>query len=216
MSRRLTIALAGLGAAMILLVIGYLVLIALDGAPLEASRNVSQAMRPTILVGDRFTWQRLVDGPDGHVKRADVVIHAWPPDPSKRFIKRVVGMPGDTLSMVRGVLHVNGQPLREPYAWLEDPAVDPVSADFAWQEQFLVRSAAMDTARYVASRDNWGPLALPPRMYFVLGDNRDNSLDSRYWGFVPSEQVLGEVRRVYFSTDSTGRIRWRRLGRRVN
>jgi hypothetical protein len=90
-----------------------------------------------------------------------------------------------------------------------------VSDDFVWQRSYVLRSVVSDTTRYVASRDNWGPLVVPPRMFFLLGDNRDNSLDSRYWGFLPSDHLIGEARRIYFSRDAAGRVRWDRLGRRA-
>jgi len=130
-------------------------------------------------------------------------------------VKRIVGLPGDTLAMVNGRLRVNGKTVAEPYAWHEDSTVDPASDEFNWQRAHLVDPAARDSAHYSPSRNTWGPILVPPGMYFVLGDNRDNSLDSRYWGFLPAQDILGEARRVYFSKDSTGHIRWSRLGRRV-
>jgi len=115
---------------------------------------------------------------------------------------------------MNGTLHRNGKRVDEPYAWREEPSVDPVTDDFRWQRQYVVGSAARDTTAYVASRNTWGPIAVPPRQYFVLGDNRDNSLDSRYFGWVSSGEIVGTVRRVYFSRDSLGHVRWSRLSAR--
>jgi len=212
---RLTVGLAVLAAALLAIGLAYLGFIGIDAAPVSAFRNVSDAMRPTLLAGDRFTVRQNRPESSELPWRGELVAHVWPPDRSKQFIKRIVGLPGDTLEMIEGRLQVNHRPVNEPYAWHADSTVDPVVDDFQWQRKYLVEPAARDTARYTASRNNWGPLLVPARMYFVLGDNRDNSLDSRYWGFLPRTDILGEVRRVYFSEDSAGRIRWSRLGHRV-
>lgn len=193
------------------------------GADGLASKNVSGAMEPTLLRGDYFTARRL---PAGRAAlRGEVVVHEYPPDPSKRFVKRVVGLPGDTLAMRRGTLVVNGRPVAEAYAWHADaaerarPTLAVATDDFLWQRDYLVvprRTSGPAAAAYQPSRDDWGPLVVPPDSYFVLGDNRDQSLDSRYWGFVARARVVAEVRRVYFSRDpSSGRIRWSRFGRRL-
>lgn len=215
MSHRLTLVIAALGGAFVLAIAGYIIFIAIDAAPGDAFFNPTKAMEPTLLVGDRFTV-RNIDGARGTaIRRGELVMHAWPVDRSKRFVKRIVGLPDDTLEMVGGRLRVNGKEVPEPYAWHEESTVDPASDEFHWQRAHLAGPAAQDSARYSPSRNNWGPILVPPRMYFVLGDNRDNSLDSRYWGFLPGEDILGEARRVYFSRDSTGHIRWSRFGRRV-
>ena len=206
-----------IGALIVLPLVIYAGFIFIDTGDGFYSKNVSGGMAPTILNGDFLTSRRLAPTPNGEpaVQRGDVVIHAWPPEPTRQYIKRVVGLPGDTLSMVDGQLTVNHRVLPEAYAHRDEPSADPVSDDFAWQRQFVVGPAAADTSKYVASRNNWGPLRVPRGAYFVLGDNRDNSLDSRYWGFVSRTQLQSRVRRVYFSRDSTGRIRWSRLGKRL-
>ncbi len=117
--------------------------------------------------------------------------------------------------MTDGRLWVNGRQLDEPYAWHAEPTRDPVVDEFRWQRRFLVGPGALDTAGYTPSRNNWGPLVVPVHNVFVLGDNRDNSLDSRYVGFVPESDVAARVDRIYFSRDpGTAAIRWRRFGRR--
>ena len=132
--------------------------------------NVSAAMEPTIRANETVVVTPF-HGPDsvGNLERGTLV-YAFPSDTTKQFIKRVVGVPGDTLAMAQGVLHLNGHPLQERYAH---------------------RSQA-DTA-VNATRNNWGPLVVPPDSFFVLGDNRDHSSDSRYWGFVPARLVLGRI-----------------------
>jgi len=210
--RRLTIVLTSLSALIIAAVVGYWIFIVADADESKRYKNVSHAMDSTLLDGEVFTLQQ-VDASRGQLGRGTVVTHRWPEDRRKQFIKRIVGVPGDTLSMVNGVLHVNHRTVREPYAWHSDPTIDPVTEDFRWQRHYLV--ASVDTAHYTASRNNWGPIVVPMGDYFVLGDNRDNSLDSRWWGFLPSGDVTGIVRRVFTSSDSLGRVRWGRLGHLV-
>jgi signal peptidase I len=156
-------------------------------------------------------------------QRGDVVVFKWPSDPTKNFVKRLVGMPGDTLAMSNGLLVRNGSEVREEYVKHTEPGVDPTAEDFRWQSKHLVKTAEASIA-YHPSRNNWGPIVVPDQHYFVLGDNRDNSLDSRYWGFVPDSMVRGQPFLVYYSyaPDSLQplswltRIRWKRLGDRIH
>jgi signal peptidase I len=155
--------------------------------------------------------------------RGDVIVFEWPKDRTKNFVKRLVGLAGDTLAMRDGILIRNGVALAEPYVTHSDPETDPVWEEFRWQGDFLVRTAGAAVA-YHPSRNNWGPLIVPQEHYFVLGDNRDNSLDSRYWGFVPDSLLRGRPEVVYFSfaADSSDdfawltHVRWTRLGERVH
>jgi signal peptidase I len=132
-------------------------------------------------------------------------------------------MPGDTLQMIAGMLVRNGVPLKERYVEHTEPDMDPIFDDFRWQRKYLVGSAS-SAPQYIPSRNNWGPLLVPEGMYFVLGDNRDNSLDSRYWGFVADSLVKGRPFVVYYSysPDSVDtfawltHIRWTRLGERIH
>jgi signal peptidase I len=199
----------------------------------EAFKIPSGSMEGTLLVGDFLLVNKLVYGaevPFTHVRlpavrtphRGDVVVFQWPEDPSKNFVKRLVGLPGDTLAMRDGKLIRNSVPLREAYVRHTEPGVDPSGEDFRWQRDHLVRTAEASES-YHPSRDNWGPIVVPPLEYFMLGDNRDNSLDSRYWGFVPDSLIRGQPLIIYYSYQPDAgtsaawltRIRWHRLGARV-
>jgi signal peptidase I len=199
----------------------------------EAFKIPSGSMEGTLLVGDFLLVNKLVYGaevpftgkrlPAVHQPRdGDVVVFQWPTDPTKNFVKRLVGVPGDTLAMQDGELIRNGNRVRERYVRHTEPGVDPAGEEFRWQRDHLVRTAEASVG-YHPSRNNWGPLVVPPRHYFMLGDNRDNSLDSRYWGFVPDSLIRGQPLIVYYSyqPDSGARtawltaIRWSRLGARV-
>ena len=200
----------------------------------EAFKIPSGSMERTLLVGDFLLVNKLVYGAEvpftglhlpavRRPQRGDVVVFQWPEDPTKNFVKRLVGVPGDTLSMENGTLLVNGLPRAERYVTHTDPDADPAGDDFRWQSNHLVKTAEARSG-YHPSRNNWGPLIVPDRSYFVLGDNRDNSLDSRYWGFVPDSLVRGQPMFVYYSyaPDAADRmawltrIRWPRIGERIH
>lgn len=215
----------------------------------EAYKIPSGSMERTLLVGDFLLVNKLVYGAEIPFSRArlpalrtpqrgDVVVFEFPLDPSQNFVKRLVGLPGDTLAMRDGALLRNGVALTESYVVRTEPDVDPLNEEFRWQRSYLVNTAvaaAPQTATdelsgdgslaiggYRPSRNNWGPLVVPPGHLFMLGDNRDNSRDSRYWGFVPDSLVRGTPLIVYYSfrPDSgaapwlTG-IRWSRVGKVV-
>jgi signal peptidase I len=198
----------------------------------EAFKIPSGSMERTLLVGDYLLVNKLAYGaevpftgsrlpPLSPMQRGDVVVFQWPEDPNKNFVKRVVALAGDTVAMRRGQLWLNGRLLDERYAQHTDLTADPSGDEFRWQRGYLATPPMAEP--YRPSRNTWGPLVVPGRHVFVLGDNRDNSLDSRYWGFVPDSMVRGRPLFVYFSyaPDSlaTGpwlsRIRWARLGERI-
>jgi len=206
----------------------------------EAYKIPSGSMERTLLVGDFLLvnkWRYGAEVPYLHRRlpavRApqlgDILVFQWPTDPSKNFVKRLVGRPGDTLAMQSGSLRRNGVLLRESYVSHTEPDVDPMTDAFRWQRGYLTNTAAAADVSvgmppiYRPSRDNWGPIVVPPAHFFVLGDNRDNSLDSRYWGFVPDSLLRGTPWIVYYSftPDSLARvpwltrIRWGRLGASV-
>jgi signal peptidase I len=196
----------------------------------EAFKIPSGSMEHTLLVGDFLMVNKLAYGAEVPVahsrfpsnrepKLGDVIVFKWPVDSTKYLVKRVVGTPGDTIGMRGGVLVRNGSAVREPYVERTDAAEDPSSSDFQWQRPYLVRGA-IEAGSYLPSRDNWGPLIVPKGMFFALGDNRDDSSDSRYWGFVPEAAIRGSPLFVYFSIDPSppsgsawaARVRWSRLG----
>jgi signal peptidase I len=198
----------------------------------EAFKIPSGSMEGTLLVGDFLLVNKLVYGAEVPFtgkrlpairapKNGDVIVFQWPEDPTKNFVKRLVGVPGDTVGMQKGVLVRNGEKLDEGYIRHLDPNYDPVGQEFEWQRSFLVQSKK--GRAYHPSRNNWGPIVVPAHHFFVLGDNRDNSLDSRYWGFVPDSLVRGSPLFVYYSYvpdsaqsfDWLRHVRWKRLFSRV-
>ncbi len=204
----------------------------------EAYKIPSGSMERTLLVGDFLLVNKLMYGATipfvgrrlpaiRSPQRGDVIVFDWPSDPSKNFVKRLIGLPGDTLSMRDGTLARNGVAQQEQYVVHTEPNVDPVNDDFRWQKGYVVNTAVaanLETGSpYRPSRNNWGPLVVPSGHLFVLGDNRDNSLDSRYWGFVPDSLLRGTPFVVYYSftPDSTRalpwltQIRWSRFGNLV-
>jgi signal peptidase I len=222
--------------------VAFVLFLGLRAFFVEAYKIPSGSMEQTLLVGDFLLVNKLVYGAEipftnrrlprlESPERGEVVVFQWPEDPSKNFVKRLVGLPLDTLMMRDGLLYVNGHPQSEQYVKHTEPGVDPTFEEFRWQRDYVVRSAVAAPPAFLGSRNpgdhpsrnNWGPLIVPPGSYFVLGDNRDNSLDSRYWGFVPDSLLRGRPMIVYYSyaPDSSDRfdwvraIRWSRLGARV-
>ena len=153
----------------------------------EASVVPTASMEGTILVGDHLFMDKLLYGPEiplvhwrlpalRSIHRGDIIVFRYPKDPSETFLKRVTAMGGDRLEIRDGVLYVNSQPVREPYAVHHAPVHSP--------------------------EESWGPAIVPEGKLFVMGDNRDNSSDSRDWGFVPVSNVIGEPLFVYWSYDA--------------
>jgi signal peptidase I len=196
----------------------------------EAFQIPSGSMENTLLAGDflfvnKAVYGAPIPGTDARLpgfdspRRGAVIVFAYPKNPELNYVKRVIGVAGDTVEMRVGLVLVNGAPLVEPYVQRVDPGRDVYDPEFNWQREYLV--GGPDAARnYRPSRDTWGPLVVPPGKFFVLGDNRDNSADSRYWGFVEAKAVKGRPLVVYFSYDREAPdalpwltdIRWHRLG----
>jgi signal peptidase I len=206
---------------------------------IEAYRIPSSSMVPTLLVGDWLFVNKLVYGPHvplvdvslpgyGEPKRGDVVVFESPPqvdqpnDPTPTLVKRLWGMPGDTLYMRQGVLHINGQPYPQGPAYAANEVLpDYTDPLFEWQVSREITGSRFGPPPSPPSHDNWGPLVVPPRSYFMMGDNRYNSKDSRYWGFVPRANIRGRPLFVYYSYDTEAgldyfraitEIRWHRIG----
>jgi signal peptidase I len=197
----------------------------------EAFQIPTASMENTLLVGDFLLVNKMVygaeiPGTEMHLPaldaptRGDVVVFEPPPRagqaPRTNYVKRIVGAPGDTLEMNGGRLYVNGSRIDEPYVKNGRRASDVRSAAFTWQQAYLVSGQGR---AYHPTRDNWGPIYIPADSFFVMGDNRANSEDSRYWGFVPQNAIKGRPMIVYYSYDRRHpapmpwltEIRWDRL-----
>lgn len=208
---------------------------------MEAYRIPSPSMVPTLLVGDWLFVNKFVYGahipftssslPAVHEpRRHDVVVFISPyqadeaargADPEPTLVKRLIGLPGDTLYMRTGVLYINGEKQIEPFTRIDPHASDGIDTLFNWQTKAALTQSRFGPAPTQPTHDNWGPLVVPPGHLFMMGDNRYDSKDSRYWGFVPRANVRGEPMFVYYSYngDDSDRplpaitdIRWGRLG----
>ena len=210
---------------------------------IEAFRIPSGSMIPTLLVGDWLFVNKLAYGP--HIPgtamnlpgyddpaRGDVLVFKSPPqvdqpaDPTPTLVKRCVAIAGDTILMKNGILRVNGVEQRQGFAASQNMKGDgSVSYDlFSWQKKFEVHGSRFGEPAAVPTLDNWGPLIVPSEHLFMLGDNRYDSKDGRYWGFVPRNNVRGRPVFVYYSyrADESDRplpfltdIRWARIGTRI-
>jgi signal peptidase I len=209
----------------------------------EAFRIPSGSMIPALLIGDWLFVNKLRYGPHipfsrinlpgyAEPKRGEVIVFVSPPqidqpeDPTPTLVKRLIGMPGDTIMMRDGLVLVNGVPQRQGYAATMNPKGDPneTSPLFEWQRRYELKGTRFGAPPPVLTHDNWGPLLIPERRYLMLGDNRYNSKDSRYWGLVPRENVRGRPLFIYYSwnADDSDRplpfltdIRWSRIGHMV-
>ena len=208
----------------------------------EAFRIPSGSMEPTLLVGDWLFVNKLRFGPHipftdrslpgyARPKRGDVTVFISPPqdmsirispdDVTPTLVKRIVGIAGDTLLMRHGELSVNGAAVRSNNAFvLPDAVADEPQSIFAWQHQIEVRDSRFGPPITTPSLHEWGPLVVPAGTFFMMGDNRDNSVDSRYYGPVPRANLRGTPMFVYYSYDpesgldyfrAVTSIRWRRL-----
>jgi signal peptidase I len=201
----------------------------------EAFKIPSGSMENTLQIGDFLLVNKLVYGaevPFTHKRlprlrdpqRGDVIVFEYPGDVTKYFVKRLEGVPGDTVEMREGTLIRNSRIVSERYVEHTEPDIDPQQEEFRWQRDYLVKSASAAAVAYRPSRNNWGPLVVPEGNYLALGDNRDNSYDSRYWGWVADSLIKGQPFVIYYSyaPDSSEhslawltRIRWTRLGERI-
>jgi signal peptidase I len=210
----------------------------------EAYRIPSGSMIPTLLVGDWLFVNKAIYG--AHIpfsratlpafrdpRRNDVVVFVSPyqadeeaigHDPTPTLVKRLVGTAGDTLHMRKGILYVNGIAQRQGFgssATIDAAMANSVDPLFDWQKRVALKSSRFGAAPAQPTHDEWGPFVVPPNRLFMMGDSRYNSKDSRYWGFVPRENVRGKPLFVYYSynADDSDRplpmltdIRWSRIG----
>ena len=177
----------------------------------QAFKIPSGSMKPTLQIGDHILVNKFIFGikfrvpftalnytliPIGQPQRQDVIVFIYPVDTQKDFIKRVIGLPGDTVQIINKKVYLNQQPLSDPHGVHSDQHVIP------YLEQ---------------PRDNLGPLQVPPGKLFVMGDNRDESYDSRYWGFVDQKAIIGKAFIIYWSWDRLNfGVRWNRLGKLIH
>jgi signal peptidase I len=170
---------------------------------IQAYKIPSGSMKPTLLIGDHILVSKFNYGvklplirstviPVGAPKRGDIVVFIYPEDRSKDFIKRLIGVPGDTVEVRNKSILLNGLPWNDTHGVHVDSLIIPGS---------------------VQPRDNFGPVTVPEGSIFVMGDNRDESYDSRFWGFVPMKDVLGKALIIYWSWNQEDHgVRWNRLG----
>ena len=210
------------------ILIAFVLWVLIRAMLIQAFRIPSSSMEDTFLVGDFLFVNKAVYGAvipiTGHRLPAirqprsnDLIVFDSPETPGLHVVKRVVGVAGDTLSMVENKLWRNGTPLDEPRVVLANDNVDPADPRMRiWQLSHLIQR---DPDLYRPTLKNWGPLVVSTDSVFVLGDNRDNSYDSRYWGFLARDRVAGQPLFIYYSFDrASGRwlspitaIRWSRL-----
>jgi signal peptidase I len=191
------------------------VLLALFGTTfiVQAFKIPSQSMEPTLLVGDYLLVNKFVfEGrgswyekflPYRPVRRGDIIVFKFPYDDHSHYVKRVIGLPGDRLRIINQRVYINGQPLEEPYVVHNPFAADPLVDDFPPASRYLLDSGLRRewVARLFDYVDR-SSLVVPPNRYFVMGDNRDNSRDSRYWGFVNRDAIVGRPILIYWSVDA--------------
>jgi signal peptidase I len=223
------------------ILVALLVFLVLRAFFVEAYRIPSGSMIPSLLVGDWLFVNKLVFGPHipftnsslpgyAEPKRNDIVVFVspfqqdHPEDRTPTLVKRLVGEPGDTLYMRKGLLYVNGIAQRQGFGVL--PPADPGAGSqtswlFDWQKPIGLKSSRFGAAPSTPTLDDWGPFIVPARHFFMMGDNRYNSEDSRYWGFAPRENIRGRPLFIYYSynADDSDRplpfitdIRWSRIG----
>ncbi len=159
----------------------------------QAYKIPAGSMEPTLLIGDHILVDRQMSARNPN--RGDLVIFEYPEDPSKDFVKRVVAVGGDNVAIKDKELYVNNKPVKESYSVHKEFDVIPANQN---------------------PRDNFGPVTVPVGSYFMMGDNRDRSYDSRFWGFVEKAKIKGIVRNIYWSWDrNKNSVRWNRIGTKV-
>jgi len=168
------------------------------------------SMEDTLLIGDHLLVDKLSYAPSGPVskhllpytepKRGDIIVFRYPVDISQTFVKRCMGVPGDHIKLMNKEVYLNGKKLVEPYVYHKTDYIDSYRDNFPSEPNLNVVPRALDMLQnHVVN----GEVVVPPHSYFAMGDNRDSSLDSRYWGFVPRENIIGKPLIIYWSYDAT-------------
>ncbi len=166
----------------------------------QAFKIPTGSMQPNLLIGDHLLVNKVIYSPSAlpledrilakkPIERGHVVVFKFPEDPTRDFIKRVIGLPGETVEIRDKTVYINGQALVEPYAHFEEPPLRHDDPEYGLRNE--------------GARDNWGPEVVPAGQLFVMGDNRDNSRDSRFWRFLPRDQVKGRALLVYWSYNAS-------------
>lgn len=173
---------------------------------IQAFKIPSGSMIPTLVIGDHILVNKFIYGtkiPFSETmvleftkpEKGNIIVFKYPEDPTRDFIKRVVAVEGDVVESKNKTIYVNGKQASEPYAQHTDNSIRPMG---------------------IEPRDNFGPLIVPKNKYFVMGDNRDQSYDSRYWGYVDRKDIKGKALILYWSWDSKNNwVRFARIGRLV-
>jgi len=189
------------------IIIAILIAVFIRTFVIQAFKIPSRSMVPTLLVGDHLLVNKFIYGvkipyfrktiiPFTDPQRGDIIVFIYPNDRSKDFIKRVIGLSGETIEIKNKKIFINGQEYADSYGIYSDNVVYP---------------------RTMQPRDNYGPVTVPPKSLFVMGDNRDESADSRFWGFVDLKDVEGKAIIIYWSWDRDDQnLRWKRLGKLLN
>jgi signal peptidase I len=167
------------------------------------------SMEGTMLVGDHLFVDRLCYAPSGSlskhllpyqdVKRGDIIVFKYPLDIKQNYVKRVIGVPGDRIHLVDKVLYLNGKRVEEPYKVLIPGHRSSYVENFPQRPDIMIYDRGVEMLR---SNVVNGDVVVPPGHYFAMGDNRDNSEDSRFWGFVPRENIIGKPVVVWWSYDA--------------
>jgi signal peptidase I len=164
----------------------------------QAFKIPTGSMEENLLIGDHLLVNKFIFGPTATrlervllpiagIERGEVIVFKYPEEPDRDFIKRVIGLPGEKVELREKKVYINDKPLDEPYVhFLQPPGQN---SEFHEVTSFDVR-------------ERYGPVTVPPNHYFVMGDNRDNSQDSRYWGFLPRELVKGKALIIYWSYEA--------------
>ena len=168
------------------------------------------SMEDTLLIGDHLLVDKLAYAPPGPitkyllpytpVKRGDIIVFRYPVDINQTFVKRCIGVPGDRIRLVNKELVLNGKQVYEPYVYHKTEYIDSYRDNFPSEPNAHLLGSAPDM---LMNHVQNGDVVVPPGDYFAMGDNRDSSLDSRYWGFVPRENIIGKPLVIYWSYDAS-------------
>jgi signal peptidase I len=167
------------------------------------------SMEDTLLIGDHLLVDKLAYAPAGalskhllpytDVKRGDIIVFRYPVDIRQTFVKRVIGVPHDRIKLVNKQVYLNGKPLSEPYKYHKTEYIDSYRDNFPGDPNTRLSDSGLEMlSKHVTA----GEVVVPEGSYFAMGDNRDSSLDSRYWGFVPRENIIGKPLIIYWSYDA--------------